>query len=823
MGEDAGGERNEATPESPVRRGKPRSADVAAQAFRETAISMNGRRKIVRTEQVTTLARLEREHTKAVRDSLTVLHHQNVDDLEAEQLADVESREWPDKEGFPGSGEQARARVLEGIKQQAERSRKRKFTIPKTHWDDARKGLPKVRFDIDVTDSRVSEFHEYVEEPQAADSESLSASSTSDTSASDLPPAPGDLQSLIGLMDAAEPATAPSDDLYDTADLFADPGIALSARTAAPQPEEAPAATEHTEPDLTENLEGQMVFHMVRSTAEPDDPGAFPASPEPDSARPQPAAPAAAPKTAAPDLKEETPMAAPITEPVPAPAAAAPETGSDRLQAAAENDLERSAQQEGKPAVTKSPATPSNDSLDERLLARAALAPAREDQELPLWTGNDLPTGAWREEDSVLYDGYGTPQWRLKTASTATSATKHQAQDPPSTPTTDAYDPVDIREAFKAVEEAWADIVPHEQGTVEDLLTAVDGPLRELEQRWQRTVPLPQAAEEQEAAAAQPDRAEPPVGRRDPAPVNAALRQADTHAAALSNLPEWQELQTLRGATTHLWNVIRERAGDYFEQLRSDVRVQGFWRTVSVRTTEKIAEWARAGADGLRRGRGGDLPTAEALLNLSDAALTYSTPGIERPDEPDPASARNENLAAVRQLRTSSRTGGPVAYGSREEATQASRDVAEAFQTWRESPMGQELTTSSTHPCVVAFRQAWQRLPAADLPDGPGSAAGPYGDVGRNAQALVERAEAANAERAKSGQQPRFAAPDVDSLRAVVALAEHHGGRLAVTLPPGLTGPAAPGAAAPQAAPPRPTVAAPVVAAATSGSPSMSA
>ncbi|MEV0982399.1 hypothetical protein [Streptomyces sp. NPDC049915] len=161
-------------------------------------------------------------------------------------------------------------------------------------------------------------------------------------------------------------------------------------------------------------------------------------------------------------------------------------------------------------------------------------------------------------------------------------------------------------------------------------------------------------------------------------------------------------------------------------------------------------------------------------------------------------------------MRTTLRTGAPVPYGTREEAAPASQEVAEAFQAWRETPMGQELTTASEHPRVAAFRQAWQRLPSADLPDGPGTAAGPYGDVGRTAEQLVERAVAANAQHAQAGQPPRFAVGDVEALRALATLAERHGGRLAVTLPPGITGPApVPRAAAPQVATPRTRVATP--------------
>ncbi|MET8668113.1 hypothetical protein ABZV87_27725 [Streptomyces tendae] len=415
-----------------------------------------------------------------------------------------------------------------------------------------------------------------------------------------------------------------------------------------------------------------------------------------------------------------------------------------------------------------------------RALARAAAAPSPEQRDLPLWTGSDLPSGAWRKVDGVLHDAYGVPQWRLRTVPGARPLTETPAGAA-------AYEPVGLRQAFTStVAQAWADTVPPEQGTVEDLLEAVDAPLRELEEQWRRTVPAPWADGEQPP---KPAGTGPVPSPRDPGPVEAALRLTDSHAAALRDFPEWRRLQTVRGATAHLWNVLREHAGEYLGRLHTDLRVQGFWRTVSLCSVAVIGQCAQALADRMHSSLRGDPPMAEALLKLSDAARVYSTPGIPRPGRPVPISdaAANDTVDEVRRLRITLLSGTPLPYRAREEAVHASREIAEAFQVWQGTPMGRELTASPEHPRVAAFRQAWQRLPAAHLPNGPGTAAGPFGDVGRSALALVERAEAANAQRARAGQPARFAAVDVDALRAIATLAEHHGGRLAVTLPPGLT------------------------------------
>ncbi|MFE1206226.1 hypothetical protein ACFW5V_31570 [Streptomyces sp. NPDC058762] len=476
-----------------------------------------------------------------------------------------------------------------------------------------------------------------------------------------------------------------------------------------------------------------------------------------------------------------------------------------RLRAFAEAAVLRAHSKNGSPNGPDARPKPQSgaergDALRTRALARAAAAPSPEQRDLPLWTGSDLPSGAWHQEDGVLHDAYGVPQWRLRTAPGARPLTE-------TTASTAAYEPVGLRQAFTStVAQAWADIVPPEHGTVEDLLEAVDAPLRELEEQWRRTVPAPWADGEQHPES---DRTGPVPSPRDPEPVDVALRQADSHAATLQDFPEWRRLQNVRGATAHLWNVLREQAGEYLGRLHTDLRFQGFWRTVSLRSAAVIGRCAQALVDRLRSSLRGDLPTAEALLKLSDAALTYSTPGIRRPNHPGPAPDANNTADEVRRLRTTLQSGTPLPYRAREEAVHASREIAEAFQVWQRTPMGRELAASPEHPRVAAFRQAWQRLPAADLPNGPGTAAGPYGDVGLSALALVERAQAANAQRARAGQPARFAAVDVDALRTVATLAEHHGGRLAVTLPPGLTSLTPHRTPGPQRAAPSPRAVAP--------------
>ncbi|MFE7330334.1 hypothetical protein ACFU8W_36345 [Streptomyces sp. NPDC057565] len=480
----------------------------------------------------------------------------------------------------------------------------------------------------------------------------------------------------------------------------------------------------------------------------------------------------------------------------------------DPIQAAAE--VSRVSQ----PPVPDPQAAPPS-ALEERARANAEAAMPEAQRKLPLWTGNDLPDGAgWTARDGVLYDGYGAPTWKLKTPVGVSTPTQAPAVPPaPAAASTEvgrtdpgnAYGPADLwaanliepvglPEAFERVEEAWADIVPPDLGTAQDLRAAVDNDLRILEEQWQRTVPSPQVATDsvgpQPAAAASA-----PASAADPqlaaAAVHTALQEADRHAPALKDSPQWQQLQTVRGATAHLWDVIKEKAGPYFERLADDVRVQGFWRTFSARTCDTIARWAHAGADRLRSGATRpDLPTAEALLKVSDAALAYSSPRSERPDADTVTAAQDQNLAEICQLRSTLRSNAPMPYATRDDVMKASREIAKAFQAWADTDMGKELS-ASPHRRVAEFREAWQQLPPSELPAGLGPAAGPYSAVAEHAQGIVQRAQA---------QPGRFSPADLAALKTMADLAAHHGGRLAATLPPGLTGPATPAASAQQSA-----------------------
>ncbi|MFJ9343772.1 hypothetical protein ACIRP0_31495 [Streptomyces sp. NPDC101733] len=292
---------------------------------------------------------------------------------------------------------------------------------------------------------------------------------------------------------------------------------------------------------------------------------------------------------------------------------------------------------------------------------------------------------------------------------------------------------------------------------------------------------------------------EPTLDTAPPVPaaaaaVEEALTAVDSHAGSLKSEPELQEIRTIRGALANVWDVLKEKAGPAWSSLTNDVRFQGFWKTLSIRACEAISEQATKLADRLRP----DLPSAEALLKLSDATLTYSTAAAAQPaptSAPVPEQPKTAAISEEPSMQRLAERTSPTAYATRDDSARAAEEVTGRFQNWINSPMGQELAASS-HRRVTDFREAWQQLPPHD--SGPGPAVGPYGDVAERAKALVTAAVGS----------ARFAPDDLKALQALAQAADNHAARLAVTLPPGIAAPAQ------KAAAPMPRVAVPAPSAA---------
>ncbi|MFZ3476001.1 hypothetical protein ACODT4_44220 [Streptomyces sp. 2.9] len=207
---------------------------------------------------------------------------------------------------------------------------------------------------------------------------------------------------------------------------------------------------------------------------------------------------------------------------------------------------------------------------------------------------------------------------------------------------------VDLVANFQQFRAAW-DAVVTDGGTSDELLDEVRPALATLQSFINEPVdsaPAPGPAVPPARQESQGER----DGQQEAAAVTEALRQADTHEASLRDLPEWQKIQTVRGAMGHLFTVIAKRAGEHIDQLLGDERATTFLREVSARVCDKVADLAQTAARKLRGddARRGELPSAEALLRLGDAATAYSTPRRGRGGTP-PADAETV-LPAMQKL-----------------------------------------------------------------------------------------------------------------------------------------------------------------------------
>ncbi|MFD4613057.1 hypothetical protein ACFWOT_34325 [Streptomyces sp. NPDC058440] len=418
---------------------------------------------------------------------------------------------------------------------------------------------------------------------------------------------------------APEAAPAPSVPSPDPAPAQSQPPADASEATPTEAPGPAPAADRSEPSTAAAEPSEQPVSTGTGAQAPPTPQETAPAEPSEDSATSAPAEP---------DIQTEpaVPANAPEGAPMATPASTTPPEEDAALTVVA-TESTREALQDAGLLTADQPDTASG---------RSETTPTKD---LPLWTGADSATG-----------------------------------DSPQT----AAGFADIRAEFEAVQQVWTEHVPAERYSAADLYEAVKSDLRTLQQLLADALPsatpttaaataaaVPPAPAESAPAPEQPaERAQAPDGpalQQEAGAVNTALQGTDTHAAALRELPERQQIQTVRGAWSNLWRVIRERAGESFGRLRTDGRVGEFFRKVSLRACERIAQWAQAGAERLRRdgdrpdtqSNSRDLSSAEALLRLGDAALSYSGPRGGHGGTPPAATGTTDaevNLPQMRKL-----------------------------------------------------------------------------------------------------------------------------------------------------------------------------
>ncbi|MGY5099471.1 hypothetical protein [Streptomyces sp. 900105245] len=353
------------------------------------------------------------------------------------------------------------------------------------------------------------------------------------------------------------------------------------------------------------------------------------------------------------------------------------------LDARGEEDEHRSADvDEGTAAATDTgPRQEGTESQSPEVPDSQSTDPAREETPAaPAGTAADAPGPENAEKAAAPEDGGPAPEdavdavrQALEDALRAADQPEPAAPEPGELPlwtgpeaslgdtaaTTPPAGPMDVRAEFQAVLDAWDEHVPAVNGTAQDLVADLDADLATLQRAFAEAVAPPAPAEPSAPAAPAESTTEGAAAAPVPqqaSDVNSALQQADTHGAALQDLPEWQKIQTVRGAVGHLFRVMRERAGEHFERLMGDNRVGEFFRKVSINACEKVAGWAHAGADRLRRRgeeKGTDAAAADALRDVAHAASAYSSPGGGRGGTPPAArgaTATTVDIPEMRQL-----------------------------------------------------------------------------------------------------------------------------------------------------------------------------
>ena len=117
------------------------------------------------------------------------------------------------------------------------------------------------------------------------------------------------------------------------------------------------------------------------------------------------------------------------------------------------------------------------------------------------------------------------------------------------------------------------------------------------------------------------------VGGTD-ASVADALDQAAAEAQACArwyrDTPEWQRISTVGRAARDLITAIRRAAGDYWAEIRLDIRVRGFARTLAARTALAVSGAAHVLAGRLERAGHRDTRTWRAAWRLHQATTTFA-------------------------------------------------------------------------------------------------------------------------------------------------------------------------------------------------------
>jgi hypothetical protein len=101
---------------------------------------------------------------------------------------------------------------------------------------------------------------------------------------------------------------------------------------------------------------------------------------------------------------------------------------------------------------------------------------------------------------------------------------------------------------------------------------------------------------------------------------------AEAHACArwYRDTPEWQRMSRIGRAARELLTTIRESAGDYWAEIRLDIRVRGFARTLAARASLAVSGAAHLLAGRLERAGHRNTRPWRAAWRLHQATATFA-------------------------------------------------------------------------------------------------------------------------------------------------------------------------------------------------------
>ena len=103
-----------------------------------------------------------------------------------------------------------------------------------------------------------------------------------------------------------------------------------------------------------------------------------------------------------------------------------------------------------------------------------------------------------------------------------------------------------------------------------------------------------------------------------------AAAEAQACARWYRDTPEWQRISTVGRAARDLITAIREAAGDYWAEIRLDIRVRGFARTLAARTSLAVSGAAHVLAGRLEQAGHRDSRIWRAAWRLHQATATFA-------------------------------------------------------------------------------------------------------------------------------------------------------------------------------------------------------